>query len=535
MLNHLQLDYSAGHVSVPLDPADDDQAVRNDVTVSRIGGSSSRFEVTSGPLAVDEIGRYDTSASLSLYSDAATQGQAEWRAHVGTVDELRYPVVNFDLHENQSLLPYATAVEVGDLLSISNPPTPWQPPDTTRQVIQGWTETIKAFTWRMTFNTTPYSPFRVAECDSATYGRLGSETTTLAEDLSSGETGVDVAVETGSALWVTTAANPGEFPFSIMVDGEEMSVTACTGSSSPQTFTVTRAVNGVSTTHLTGAQVRLARPTYLALHSRAGNSGPPGAVGLTVDADSVPIVYESADGTSDGGTFDGDVQSSWFTAPGGSLLVATVFMGNIDGSASGGSSLTGAVTDSAGGTWTQQVAQGSTSTYNPGYGVVTGYGSVAIWTRPVGGATKMRARFRDAGSPTPAATFINAKIYIVTGQHASPIGANAKSTISPNTVSPFVKTLTPTYTSTATGSHAFGVFGEVGSGNTKTSTDLYEGGHAGTGPVFEEGGGGSLHAHKSSNSGASGSTVGVNASLGGFSATATLQGAYALLEIKPAA
>lgn len=540
-LNHLQMDYSLGHVSVPLDPVDDDQAVTNDVTVSRVGGSSSRYEVTTGPLSVSPpeqggIGRYDASASLSLYSDGATQGQAEWRAHVGTVDELRYPTINLDIHENQSLLTSATAVDVGDLLSLSNLPTPWQPPDTSRQVIQGWTETIKPFSWRMSFNATPYSPFRIATTDSATYGRLGSETTTLAEGLDSTETGVDVDVATGSALWVTTSANPDEFPFAIKVGGEEMTVTACTGASSPQTFTVTRSVNGIVRSHLIGSPVRLARPTYLALHSRAGNSGPPGAVGLTVDAETVPLIFLSSEGVSPGGVAPGGgVLSEMFTAPAGSLLVATAFMGNIDGAASGGSSLTGAVTDSAGGTWTQQVAQGSTSTYDPGYGVVTGYGNVAIWTRPVDGSTRMQARFRDAGSPSPLATFYSAKIYIVTGQHASPIGTNAKATISPNTVSPYVKTLTPTYTSTATGSRAFGLFGEVGSANVKTSTDLYEDGHAGSGPIFEEGGGSSVHVYKSSNSGASGSTVGVNASLGNFSATAALQGAYALLEIKPAA
>jgi hypothetical protein len=42
-------------------------------------------------------------------------------------------------------------------------------------------------------------------------------------------------------------------------------VTAVSGGSSPQSFTVTRSVNGVVKAHLTGAAVDLADPTYLGL------------------------------------------------------------------------------------------------------------------------------------------------------------------------------------------------------------------------------------------------------------------------------
>ena len=51
---------------------------------------------------------------------------------------------------------------------------------------------------------------------------------------------------TAGNLWITTAGFPSMFPFDINVAGERITVTAITGSSTPQTFTVTRAVNGVS-------------------------------------------------------------------------------------------------------------------------------------------------------------------------------------------------------------------------------------------------------------------------------------------------
>lgn len=68
-------------------------------------------------------------------------------------------------------------------------------------------------------------------------------------------------------LWITTAGFPTEFPFDISLGGspagergERCTVTAITGTESPQTFTVTRAVNGLALDHPVGADVRLWTP-----------------------------------------------------------------------------------------------------------------------------------------------------------------------------------------------------------------------------------------------------------------------------------
>jgi hypothetical protein len=58
-------------------------------------------------------------------------------------------------------------------------------------------------------------------------------------------------------LWTTTGT-----PFDINLDGERCTVTAVSGASSPQTFTVTRSVNGVSKAHAVGATVALWTPVY---------------------------------------------------------------------------------------------------------------------------------------------------------------------------------------------------------------------------------------------------------------------------------
>lgn len=77
--------------------------------------------------------------------------------------------------------------------------------------------------------------------------------------------------ETAASFAVTTTSgpvwtqNPAQFPFSIRVGGEVMTVTGITGAASPQTFTVVRSVNGIVKGHAAGTDVRLAHPAHLAL------------------------------------------------------------------------------------------------------------------------------------------------------------------------------------------------------------------------------------------------------------------------------
>ncbi len=63
-----------------------------------------------------------------------------------------------------------------------------------------------------------------------------------------------------SPVWTTAAA---DFPFDIAAGGERMTVTNITGSSSPQTFTVARSVNGVAKSQTAGTDVRLWQPAIL--------------------------------------------------------------------------------------------------------------------------------------------------------------------------------------------------------------------------------------------------------------------------------
>lgn len=246
-----------------IEPVEDDQATRNDVTVTRSGGSSARYELTTGALSVntppDGVGRYrEEVPPLIIETDARLEHHAAWRVAVGTVDEPRYPTITADIN----LLSGATrtaaiALGVGDRLTVTGMPK-WVPPNSIDVHVVGYTETIRPHEWIVQYVCVPASPYLEAfVLNDTTNGRLDSSTTTLNEALDTTETGVDYT----GGTWITTASHPSEFPFDIEIGGETMTVTSATGT----TFTVTRSVNGVVKSHSLGAAITLAQSNRVVL------------------------------------------------------------------------------------------------------------------------------------------------------------------------------------------------------------------------------------------------------------------------------
>jgi len=270
----LTLDHSQHQLSGPLNPLDDDQQVRNDINVSRIGGSSATLTQATGPLSTQPppngVGDYQTQYQLSLASDSLLADAVGWRLHLGTVDQPRYPTISLDLRHptftgNTDLMNAALTLDIGDRIVIVNPP-PELPPDPISLIVQGYTETLGIYEHDMVINCLPESPYEVAILDDLVLSHPDTDGSTLAFDYPLGtETTIKVktaGAATGSPLWTT---NPSDFPFDWNVAGERMTVTNITGTSSPQTATVTRSVNGVTKSQSAGADVRLWQPMILSL------------------------------------------------------------------------------------------------------------------------------------------------------------------------------------------------------------------------------------------------------------------------------
>lgn len=260
----LTLDYDAGDLAGALEPTDDDRHLGNDFTVTRDRGGSARAELTEGPLSTaappDGVGRYRQDRTLSIYQGSDTPDQATWHLRLGTVDEMRFPAIGVNLRElaaDTDLVPDAVAVDAGHRLTITNPPL-WLPPEDIAQLVTGYTETLGNWERTVEFACTPASPYNVAEVDSGRYASAGS---TLAASATDTATALSVATSAGP-LWTTSGS---DMPFDVMIGGERMTVTAISGTSSPQTFTVTRSVNGIVKAHSSGATVQLFAPSYRAL------------------------------------------------------------------------------------------------------------------------------------------------------------------------------------------------------------------------------------------------------------------------------
>ncbi|MGW7498581.1 hypothetical protein ACWGKA_30425 [Streptomyces luteogriseus] len=250
-----------------LEPVDDDSNLRNDVTVERVGGSSGRAELTTGRLSVldppNGVGRYDDSVSINLSTDSQTEPMAHWLMHLGTVDEARYPVVTIRLHRAPELIPTVLDMIEGDLIRITDLPD-FLPPGPVDLIVQGLTERIGVRTWEIDFVCAPGSPWRVGVVEDAELGRIDTDGSQLSASASEAATSLSVAATAGPP-WITSAQYPADFPFAIRVGGEVMTVTAISGATSPQTFTVVRSTNGVVKAHPAGTDVRLATPMIIAL------------------------------------------------------------------------------------------------------------------------------------------------------------------------------------------------------------------------------------------------------------------------------
>lgn len=256
----MELDYSNGEVSAPLEPTEDDRLLANDVIATRTGGSSARATDTTSPLSTlnypDGVGTYQQAVTVNVDADSKLTNVASWLLEQGTLDVPRFPQITLDLVANTGLVSGFDLLRPGHLITVENLPD-WASQSTVYLHALGWTETITSHRRTVTLNCTPANVYDVVRLDDSDYGRLDSDTTTLNEALDTTETGVDYTGDT----WVTTADHASAFPFDIVVGGEQMTVT----SAAAGTFTVTRSVNGVVKTHASGTPVRLARPMRLAL------------------------------------------------------------------------------------------------------------------------------------------------------------------------------------------------------------------------------------------------------------------------------
>lgn len=151
----------------------------------------------------------------------------------------RYPTLTLDLGHSPHLAPAWLGTPLSgriDATNISDVRTQ-HVNATVSTLLEGRTQTIDQFLWDVVANCFPYQPWRVgvavANTDSNAL-RGDTDASVLDAGASAGASSLSVAVTAGP-LWTTEA---DDFPFDVSAAGVRVTVTAITGGSSPQTFTV---------------------------------------------------------------------------------------------------------------------------------------------------------------------------------------------------------------------------------------------------------------------------------------------------------
>ncbi|MGI5408215.1 hypothetical protein ACQEV9_15610 [Streptomyces chartreusis] len=220
----ITLSYVEPGLGPDLEPVDDDSEVRNDVTVSRDGGSSARAVLAEGPLSVqpapDGIGKYDATYTISLDEDGQTDYHAYWKLHLGTWDGARYPSVTLQLHKPGAewLIPLVMRLREGDKIRLTDLPQ-WVSHDDVDLLVMGWSEQLDMYRWDVELNCVPAGPW-----DTAVTDQRKADTDGTVLELSATDTATSLVTRTvAGPQW---ADAPEHLPYSIRVAGEVMTVTA---------------------------------------------------------------------------------------------------------------------------------------------------------------------------------------------------------------------------------------------------------------------------------------------------------------------
>lgn len=213
-----------------LAPTDDDQLVRNSVAVQRVDGAWGYASETEGPMSVslppDGVGRYATQLTRNLSDDTQPAQHASWYVNVGTVDELRYPVVRVSVQAAPAIAEQVMSLDCGNRLKILDPTTKL-PPGDIDLLVSGYRETLAQHEWDFELNCQPASPYTVIVLDDDVLGRLDTDGSTLGAAATSTATSLVVhTTQTADGqvpIWTEDAA---DFPMDLRVGGEVVTASA---------------------------------------------------------------------------------------------------------------------------------------------------------------------------------------------------------------------------------------------------------------------------------------------------------------------
>lgn len=237
-----------------LEGTPDDNGVANDIVLSRVNGGSARATLEFGPMSTQAppngINQVPDDPEINNYLDADLPFLVQNQLLIRTWPTSRYPELTMNLHHpfftgDIALNLQAVKTDVSDMITVDTLPT-FMAPDLLYLMARGLTEELYAQSRILTFNTLPYGPFFSSESETiGSYTFKAAHTTVdgvVMQQLNAGITSsaTSISVKTLRGVLFTT----GTVNYKIKIGGEFMTVTNVSGTTSPQTLTVTRGVVG---------------------------------------------------------------------------------------------------------------------------------------------------------------------------------------------------------------------------------------------------------------------------------------------------
>jgi len=259
----LTLDAATDDITHPFLPVLDDQRLRNDVTVTRPGGSSARV-TTDPPPAPGDL--YDVDIEANVLLDEQLEQQASWRLHLGTWPGMRYPSASSELTVAPHLIDDWLDLDLGDRITVDHLP-PQHPADTVDVLVEGYAEALSPTRWTPEMTCSPGGPWQVGVLDGdgtpdTDLARLDAEGSSLFNPIGDD----DDALATGDAFGAVWTIDADYYPLLLEIGGEVIEAGAPANAFGLQAFiNCTRSVNGVTKSHPAGTPVHVAQPLRLAL------------------------------------------------------------------------------------------------------------------------------------------------------------------------------------------------------------------------------------------------------------------------------
>lgn len=221
-----------GQIEPTLEPVIGDKGIRNDVTAAAPSGATRRVQQLTGPHNVElpeddpqGVGRYKTRIEVNPATVDALTDAAGWRVSLGTYAGTWYAEVTADLDAAPGIAAAVAALDIGDVLAISELPVD-EALDTVECLIIGIEESVPPKRRTVTFYCIPADPYRVGLLAATSgdtdpfVGHLDTDDSATVLDVAAAASSFLVRTNSGP-LWTQDA---DDLPFDIIVGGQRVSV-----------------------------------------------------------------------------------------------------------------------------------------------------------------------------------------------------------------------------------------------------------------------------------------------------------------------